>query len=612
MKQIKHYILVALIIPTVILCAGSGLLEARTIPFDVSVDQKEVSLGESVQMKMTFEGTQKVPAPQIPNEKGMESRYIGPSTMMSFVNGKMSRSITHVYVITPMQSGNYHLGPFRFNYGGNIYESNDLEIVVTDVISRGSNSAVQRSTLKTEERTGIEDYVFLTMEVGKRKAYMNERIALTVRLFVNRFTVRDIQYPEFDHTGFSMDDYSKPRQYQKIIDGLVYDIIEFRTFIFGTRPGVFSIGPTTLDCNLLIKSKRGSRRSAFNDFFQDDFFNGFFGRYEQRPITTEAPKIDISIMPLPDEGKPTDYSGALGDFTLDVSAEPTNVMVGDPITLTMKVKGDGNWATVSVPQLASVDGFKLYDPQVEGRQQSKVFEQVIIPTREEITEIPVINFSFFNTKTGAYETRTQKPIPITVTKSDDEKVTLVERASVSGKTVVNEILGRDLIYIKETPGALRSVGDYWYTNRWYWLGHSIPPALFVLIGMLMRRRERLKTDEQYARRLYAPKQARQGIRQAEQLLHAGEVSAFYDAVFKTLQEYVGNKFHLPPGGITIDSLHTVFEEKAIAEEKREILDALFRACDNARYASSGLSRDDQQKIFSDLKDIIDYLERLKI
>ncbi len=375
---------------------------AKDIKFEINVDSTSIPIGSSTRMNLTFNNTQNIPAPELPQVDGLDIRYVGPSTMMSFVNGKMSSSITHIYTLIPLKEGSCHIGPFTFKYKGDSYTSGEIKINVT---SAGQTTQYQRglpsggqSQISQTQKDSIDDYVFLTLETDKNEIYVNELVSLQIKFYISRFNVRDIQYPEISHEGFSLEDFDKPKQYQQVINGVRYEVLEFNTKYFATRPGELVIGPAELECSLLSRSKSRRRRtsSLFDDFFGDSFFDDFFGNYERHPIKVKTPKINIRVLGLPEEGKPEGFNGALGNFKFSITAEPREITVGDPITLKMTVKGKGNLNTVSSPQLSSNEGFKVYDPGVKQEGNVKTFEQIIMPTTEKVTKIPVITFSYFD------------------------------------------------------------------------------------------------------------------------------------------------------------------------------------------------------------------------
>lgn len=582
---------------------------AKDISFEVTVDRNRVSVGESLQLNFTFYNTQKVPAPKLPEINGFQSRYLGPSTRMSIVNGKVSSSITHIYTLIPLKTGTFQIGPVSFQYKGDTYTSRPITVEVV----QGTVSEKKPTEIAGGAQAELKDRVFLKMRVKKTKAFLNETIPVTIKLYINRLAIRDIQYPQFSYQGFSVGKFGQPGRYREVVGGVPYDVIEFKTGIFGTRPGKFTLGPAQLKCNLIVKKTRRRTSSPFGDFFDEDIFENFFGRYETYPLSLKSPAIRMTVLPLPEEGKSKDFSGAIGNFRFSLEAEPKEVKVGDPITVKMIIEGEGNFDTVTCPKLSSHKGFKVYEPQVKQQKNKKVFEQILMPEMDTISEIPKVTFNFFATQEKAYRTMTEGPIPIKVTKAKEEKLKIVEiPQAVVTKPLKKEILGKDIVYIKESPGRLKRRSAYLYKNKGFLLLQIVPILILFSVVTIHNRREKIRTDVSYARRLYAPKKARKGIQQARQLLKKEKTEEFYGSIFRTVREYLGDKFHLPVGGITIDIADEVLEPKGINEEILSKLKDIFRDCDMARYAPSEFGKGEMEKTFQKVREVINYLEKQKI
>ena len=577
---------------------------AKDIAFQSSVDKNRVSLGDDIILSLTFTGTQSIPAPDFTNVEGFHAKYIGPSTMVSIINGSMSASITHKYVLIPLKAGKFQVGPVTFKYGSDTYASNILTVeVVEGPVS--DNRPIRTAGVPPLK---FEDKIFVVMEPQRTQAYLNETIPLKIKLYVNKLPVRDIQLPQFAHDGFSTEALDRPRQYEEIRQGILYDVLEFDTVIFGTRPGISNLGPAELDCVLLEKQRRTG--GIFGD---DDPFDDFFGKYTAYPLHLKSNQVSMTILPLPEEGKPQNFSGAVGSFDFNLEADPKYVKAGDPVTVKMIVRGDGNLNTVTTPNIGSQDNFKVYDPQFKQEGNTKTFEQVVIPKIETVTEIPAVSFNFFDPAKKQYVAITKGPIPIKVEKSTErEGLKIVEADAISRPLVKKETLGRDIIYIKELPGNLRKKDAYLYKNKLFLLLQSILLLCFIVIVTLNKRRERLKTDIRYARRIRAPKEARNGLKESKKYLSQGKIQNFYDTIFGTLQKYLGDKFHLPSAGITANIIDEVLKNKNIDERVLDELRSIFNECDVARYAPTEVSVEKMQNTFLKLERIIDYLERQKL
>jgi hypothetical protein len=601
-QKIVIMMLLAAALLAVIITAPAS---ADTIPFEVSATSTAVMLGQGLQLQLKFQGSQDIPSPELPDISGFQTRYIGPSTVMSIVNGRISSSITHNYRLIPTKTGTFTIGPFSFTYKGDTYTSNSLQVAVVD--SRASMQGKEDSRKQVE--TELRDRIFVTMETEKQEAYLNEILPLTIKLYINGLSVRDIVYPVFEHTGFSVGDFEKPRQYKEKRGNRFFDVVEFKTSFFATRSGILLIGPAQLRCNLISK-KQGRHPSSF--------FDGFFGRdslfgYEATPMEMTSEAIQIDISGFPENDRPKDFKGAVGRFDLNIIASPVEVLTGDPVTLEMTVIGNGNFDTVTPPVLEDHESFKVYDPQVTQDDKKKVYEQVVIPKDASLEKIPDVLFSFFDPYEKKYRTIRKSGPGLTVHEPEEkEQIKILEASQTTEEPLLEEDIGRDIIYIKETPGRLRTEGSYLYKSPLFLSLQVLPVLLLLSVWMIQKKRERLNTDIGYARRLKAPRKARKGLDEASRHLKNNNVEAFYGAVFRILREYIGDRFHLTSGGITIEIVDTNLKKLGLPEEILTDIKDIFSECDIARYAHSGFGSSKMQATLKRLKEVIQTLEKAKL
>ncbi len=593
-----------------ILLFNSSLSCAQEISFEVSVDNNKVSLGASLQLNLGFYGMKDISAPELPDIDGFDWRYLGPSTRISMVNGQVSSSVTHIYTLIPLKVGKFKIPSFSVNYRGKTYTSKAIPVEVI-------KGYVE--TLSGEKEEGLQELderIFLTLQAAKTKTYVNEVIPVKIKLYINQLSIRDIQIPEFIHEGFWVDEFSEPKQYREVLHDIQYDVIEFDTNVSGMNSGNFNIGPASLKCNLIVKKKEKSRTvSPFFDesFFGSDIFDDFFGRYERQPLNLTSKAIPITILDLPENNKPDNFSGALGNYNFYLAASPTEVNLGDPVTLKMTITGEGNFKTVKVPVIKNTDGFKIYDPEIKQTESEKTFEQIIIPKEDSIQEVPEVMFNFFDTRTGQYKTIVRGPIKIEVKPLPEGEELKVFGLPEEEKTPVRpkEILGRDIVYIKDSPGKLKPREQFLCKNKFFLAVQFIPFLALISIMIFQKRRERLETDIRYARRLRAHGKARKNLLKIRRLLDSQKTDKFFDGVFKTLQEYIGDKFHLPIAGITasvIDDLKRYNIDRKILAKIKDC----FNECDKARYAPLSVTKEDMVRTLDLLEEIIDKLTKVKL
>lgn len=584
---------------------------AKDADFEIAVNRNRLTVGQSLQMNLVFRDSQDIPAVDLSGVDGFQARYVGPSTNMTIVNGKMSSSISHIYMLSAVRTGTFTIGPLRFEHKGVQYVSNSVTVIVSDAAAAPPQSG---DTSSEDAGQKLSDRVFVVIEVPKKKLYLNEVVPVTVRLFVNQASIRDVQYPEVSHDGFSLGQFDKPKQYRDVLGGIQYEVLEFTAQVFGLNTGELTLGPAVLHCNLVMKKRSRRPLSGLDeDFFDSSIFDDFFGGYESVPIVLRSTEIPVSVLPVPEEGKPADFSGAMGEFRFEAVAGPEQVAVGDPVTVKAVVSGTGNFSSVVLPKFENRKDLKVYEPKITQEAGSKTFEQIVMPLNDSVKEIPEISFSFFNTVTGQYETLRQGPFPISVLRQEKQQESrLIEAAGGHDRpapALKPETLGKDIVFIKESVSGVGASRRYVYEDPLTWVVWIFVALLYGAVHGIYAWKRRLSTDTAFAGKLNAPKAARRGIAAARQYCSAGRQAEFFDAVFTTMREYLGHKYHLPVKGLTFANVQSALEEQRVAAEWQEIVREIFDACDMARYAPGRVSPDMMKDILGKLQDVVQYLEK---
>ncbi|MBF0488721.1 MAG: protein BatD [Nitrospirae bacterium] len=617
----KPSISAALLSLAVSVMASAAL--ASGVSFEIALSKTTLIVGEGAQLSLTFNGDRGAPQPPTPQLDGFSVNYNGSATRMSIINGSASSSITYNYFIVPMKTGDFKIGPLAHDHDGKTYTSNEITVSVVDspgAAPTNNNNPPPPAAHAPREPSkdaakGINDRVFVTLKPSKTTVYANEIFTVRVKLFVRDISVREVSFPQLGDSGFSVGNFDKPVQARETINGQIYDTVEFTTTAFAaSASNSLKLGPATLKCNIMVRANVGNfPRGAFDD----DFFSNFFSSARAEAVELKSEGVVMKVLPLPEEGKPKgSFKGAIGSFDLDATAEPHEVKTGDPVTLKMAVTGRGNFNSVTAPDTAeSSPAIKYYEPQVKQDKTSKIFEQAVIPQANTVQSIPEIVFSFFDPDKKAYQTIKKGPFPIKVTgEATSGGAKIIGPAQVAGenKPVEKEILGRDVVFVKERPGALVRISDRQielYRNPTFIVLLLVPPLLYIGAVIYARRNHRLRRDVKYARGLRAPKKAKQGLKAAAAFLEAGKEKEFYDAVHKTIYDYLGDKLHMPPGEIMSEKIFQLLEDKGL---QTGTLKEIFEACDMTRYARGGLGGPEMQTTFKRLEDFIDQMQRIRL
>ena len=449
------------------------------------------------------------------------------------------------------------------------------------------------------------------LSIAKKEAYLNEPILVEIKLFINELAVKNVQYPSLSTDGFRLEPFAEPERRQQVMGGISYQVLNFKTFLYPTRAGDLTLGPAKLGANIVIASSpRRGMPGDIGSIFDDDVFDEFMGRFETKTVMLESAGIGIKVLPLPEEGKPASFSGGVGKYNFEMSVSPSEVKVGDPVTVRMRVAGDGNLKAVEMPAFKESKDLKVYDPKVTEQDGEKTLEQVVIPKNDAVRELPVVEFSYFDTSEGKYFTVSKGPFPLTVTPlAKGEEAKVVGMLASSGPIFRDqpEELGKDIHFIKDEIGPVQRRGATLLRQG----GFIVGIILFFLawLGLFVNYlfRQRLTSDHRLARRLQAPRQAKAGLAQAAAFLGKNDAQNFCDALVRTLQEYFGNKFHVPPNTVTVALIasHMKNNNDKVLEDLRQV----FSECELVRFASAQITVEKMKAHLQKAQETIDFFER---
>ncbi len=573
----------------------SGTLLADDISFEASVSASKVALGVPFRLSLTVHGTQDIAVVPLPTIEGFESRYIGPSSQVSVVNNQYTAKKSFNYQMVPVKEGKWVIPPVEVQIKGATYRT---ETVLIEVGPAGA--AVDGA--KNAE-ADISGKIKMIMVSPRRDVYMGETLPVVIKLYVNDADLRDISFPAITGDGFMALGFAQPKRYQENVGGVVFQVIEFLTGVVPTRDGDVVLGPSIIEAAIPVKMEQVDDPSGV---FGNDFFRGFFGGYQKRGVRVSAEPFVLNVRALPEVGRPSFFSGAIGQFDVAVEVSPKEVKAGDPVTVRMTVKGGGDLKNAQIPPYKP-DGFKAYDPQIKNNEDgSLVFEQVLIPSGSTLKEVPAISFNYFDPSKGQYETVLRGPFSIKVEDPPPgQEFKAVGFSSEGGNGA--ERFGRDIVFIKDQPGVLHVKGDLW-SGPWLFL---LAVILYLNIwgGLFAFRRHqfRLESDGPFARRIRARQEARKGMKALT--AYVGNSKSMAGESRRILDVFLADVFDLPPGAIATGNMKELLAEQQISLPTMERMIRVMDTCNAACFASVSLSSEESGRMITDLNDVINDIER---
>lgn len=578
----------------VVFLSFAGTVCRANTTVTASLDRATITEGETAELTITINGASS--EPEIPQVDGLRITRTGQSQQYQFVNGSSSSSLSLIYLIEAMRPGKFTIPAVSINVGnGKTIETEAIpfEVVSAQAQPQGSGNPPARS----ENPAALPDrqdrqLPFLQVDVKKR-VYVGEKVPVTIKAYFPEELQANVNtLPTLQGDGLIVDQLdSHPRQTSEIIEGRNYNVLIWNTAISGIKEGKYPL-QLQLDATLLIAERRRSI-SPFGrmDPFSDDLLDNFFGGYRKKPIKIVSPKIDLDILALPITDQPPDFSGSIGDFSFQVTAEPTSVEVGQPFTVIMVIAGNGNFERIKAPVFPEQAGWKTYPPsaRLEGQANAghgkKIFEQAVVIKDGTIREIPALSFCYFDPQKQQYITRTSQPIPLTVMTTGSggpaPAPTVLKHTSSQPEAAkqpnVHQIQkqtdDKDLLPIDRQIGAFTPSFAPLFTRPWFLFTAVLCCLLMFVVLFLFLRRRRYAGNPEHLRKQQIRRLTDKAIPEIMQAIAAENSDLFLYRCRSMIQQYLGIIWLIAPETITQKDLaarldpSSVLLELIIAAEK---------------------------------------------
>jgi hypothetical protein len=602
--------LVALIACT--LAGGQLGLEKSANAQNVSVDygSPKIWVGEPNRITFTVRNAENLEEPVLPKVEGLEIEYVGTtntSTSISIINGKRSElnTVDLAVEILPKHPGDFTVPSIKINVDGSIYESKPFTFEAIEASNDGR-------LIVDVERAGGSVYIGEPIQLVLRlwvKAFHSDRFDITVN---ESTTWRLIKHNQSEWGPFAESLQSLGRGGRRPSGRLVtrqdgdYYLYEITREL---RPSGTGAIDELSDINILMSYPMGLVQSRSRSIFRrsDIEFSGLM------PISARAEVQEIDVKPLPEEGRPEYFRGAVGDFIVRAGARPTDVAVGDPITVTLLVGStDGDQSaleTLRPPPMAEMteitEDFRIPKGPIAGEVEDtiKVFSQTLRPRSDEITEIPPIPFSFFDPDRGEYQTVWTQAIPIQVSPAETLAATDIVRSGGQASTNDEETQMPSENDDLETglkanfPVGLGMLASSSRTLGYVTVGVvAIPPACFVAIALLAVRRRWKRSHPALIRSRGARNQAQIALRKASNEADIALV----------IRGYVCDRSGRPATSLTSSESMRLARKAGADAPLLARMDDLFRSLERSGYSGERTSTATQSK---DAAEVIRELDR---
>jgi hypothetical protein len=540
------------------------------VTFEMKLSKEKLGINERlrVEFAMNKDGDNFNP----PSFNGFQV-VMGPSQSISssWINGKRSFSKSYSYILKPTAQGTFTIGQAAIEIDGESYKTLPRKVQIT--------GAVDNPNAPKSADDVADESLHLVAEVSKGKPYLNEAVTVVYKLYISSnisvTNFRPLDSPKYNNFWSQDIPVTKYNTVNETFNGKPYrSVILKRVVLYPQKSGKLDIEPLSLEIYVDVPTNR-------RDFFGSRI-------YTQASKTVSAGKRSLNVLPLPEEGKPVGFGGAVGQFDFEVTTSKTSLNASESLQAKVEVSGKGNLKLFQLPEPELPSALEVYEPEynesvrttLSGMQGKVTNNYTIVPSFRGRYPIPSISFSYFDPIAKAYKTLSSDEITINVLEGPTDNVQVpsgdVGRQKIAVQT------GRQFHFIK-TQTNLISVSSqrFFGSKKFFWL--LLGPLAFIpLVLFLRKKKQDIDSDVEGNRLKKANRLARKYLSTAKKQLSNPE--GFYVALEKALHNYLKAKLKIETSEFSKEKIIELLNEKSVDENTTSQFIDLLGSCEMARYS----------------------------
>jgi hypothetical protein len=554
-----------------------------------TIQPAQIALGESAQFTITNlgDGTNAITLPVV---SGLKFEIVARTHEIQLINGTTLPSSSIVMRVTPQVAG-------IFTIPAVTPKAQPLVLQVTAAPGTGTSQAaapgapipppiLSGGSIPKGIHLSEDGSAYVRLSIPKREVYVGESVPVEIEVGMRSGFVSSLNgFPKLTDDNFALNNLShQPERSERLINGEPFVLLTWRSILAVVKPGTFTLAAET---PLTVKIRtRPKRESALDDRFGDPFWQNLFGTTVPKDITVTSPPQELKVLELPADGRPPDFHGAIGSFSITSDISPAKADVGDPLTLRMRITGSGNFDRVDSEMLEHVDQWKTYPPKSSfntsdpiGFSGMKTFEQPVIASEPGARQLPGLSFSYFDPSAKRYQTARSAPLSVSISPALADRAPSAPSTGAGPNGEYTAGLRPDHVDVASPTSALIPL----YLQPRF-LGIPSFIVLAFAAGWVGARRRRGSEEGESADRI-SSKAAKRLLAQMQVQARVGNAVAFFDSARTALQSSLAARWQLPPEEVTTAEV----EARLGAQDE---IRQLFALGDESKYSGRELNATD--------------------
>ena len=499
----------------------------------------------------------------------------GPNQAVSnsWINGVRSYSKTYSYFLAPKKQGKFTIAQATIVIKGETYKTLPVTVEVTSAVSRPNDPDNAQNV--------ADDNIHLVAEISKGNPYLNEAITVVYKLYVSSDTGvsnwREIDNPRYNDFWSQNIDLKGIKVQNGTYEGKDYRYVVLRkTVLYPQKTGKLEIEPLSLDITVEVPTNRR------------DFFGGRV--MTQVHKTVSAGSKTIQVKPLPEAGKPANFTGAVGDFNFKLTTSKTSLNATESLQARVEVTGNGNLKLFQLPKLTLPSSLEVYEPEhsenvtttLDGMQGGIADSYTIVPQFKGKYPIPNISFSYFDLKTETYKTISSGDVVIDVLEGPTNNSNTDNNLANVGEGKQRVVMNNDQFAFVKSDANLKPIKQsYFFKSTWFWSSLLLPLMAIPLAMVFRKKKEERDADVTGNKIRKADKLAKKYLSEAKKAL--GQKEAFYIALEKALHNYLKAKLNIETSDFSKDHIKNLLTGRTVENKTVTDFITLLNSCELARY-----------------------------
>jgi len=499
----------------------------------------------------------------------------GPNTSVSnyWSNGKRSFTKTYSYFLSPKKQGSFTVKQAQIEIDGQVYKTFPIIIKVTKAIEKPKDT--------NDPAYIASQKIHLVAEVSKTAPYLNESITVLYKLYVAPNIAANIlgdkqtpQYEDFWNQNIEVRAF-RPQNAKFKGEDYRYVILK-KVVLYPQKTGKLKLEPYVINLNIDVPTSRY------------DIFGNRIVRKVQQSITSST-RI-VNVKPLPEEGKPADFKGAVGDFNFSVTASKSSLDAGESLQAKVRVSGKGNLKLFELPKITVPSSLEVYEPEhkenvrtnLAGMQGEILDVYTIVPQYKGKYPLPEVSFSYFDPKAKTYKRLTSEQLVIDVVNGPSSANTdTASNNTVNTNKQAVTTNSSTFSFIKTNATWISKKEQSFFLSNIFWLLFLLPFLLIPLAIFVRRNQEKRNADIVGNKRRKADRLAKKYLSDAKKAL--GKKEAFYIALEKAFHNYLKAKLHIETSDFNKEKIQSLLTERNVDLTVVSEFISILENCELARY-----------------------------